>query len=89
MGLPGLHFSNIACTHGRQVVVSGMEEVVLSPCLICKRPGHFRVEHLPDGKTVANSVAICSLACLGIWIWRYGVQLSRQAAQRLLGGQVK
>lgn len=57
---------------------------MLAPCCICQRQSHFRVEHLPDGKAVTASAPVCSLACLGIWIYRYGILLSRQAVRRLL-----
>jgi hypothetical protein len=65
----------------------GSELAMLKSCVICNRPGHFQVLHFPDGERVTHSATVCSLACLGVWIWRYGIQLSRQVAQRLLTGK--
>jgi hypothetical protein len=60
---------------------------MLKPCVICKRTGHFQVSHFPDGEHATISASICSLACLGVWIWRYGIHLSKQVAQKLITGQ--
>lgn len=62
---------------------------MLNPCIICKRPGRFYVAHFPDGEKQAASATLCSLACLGKWIWRYGIHLSKRVAQRLIAGKVK
>jgi hypothetical protein len=64
----------------------GSALAMLKPCVICKRPGRFRVLHFPDGEHATHSATICSLACLGVWIWRYGIHLSKQAARKLIAG---
>jgi hypothetical protein len=60
---------------------------MLRSCVICHRPGHFQISHFPDGEHASSTAPLCSLACLAVWAWRYGAQLSRQAVQKLLGGK--
>ena len=60
---------------------------MLKPCEVCRRPGRFYIAHYPDGVNVESTAVVCSLACLAIWGWHYGKQLSKRTFQRLLGGK--